>query len=160
MIVYCGFFHAVESRESALGVGQFVVAAVSDRRNLLNQKPAVRDRRYNIKLTHSRSAVRLDHGPKICYVHVLPRAINSAVECYPHTVEVTGSSPVSPTITARWNQTILPKFVVLLAVFIGFRGDGSAGWGAITSGFSKRVDGVFGRNPPGSGLSANTVHLS
>jgi len=34
-------------------VGQFVVAAASDRRNLLNQKTAVRDRRYKrIKLTH------------------------------------------------------------------------------------------------------------
>jgi hypothetical protein len=27
------------------------------------------------------------------------RAINSAVECYPHMVEVTGSNPVSPTLT-------------------------------------------------------------
>jgi hypothetical protein len=34
-------------------MGQFVVAAVSDRRNLLKQKTAVRDRRYKrIKLTH------------------------------------------------------------------------------------------------------------
>ena len=34
------------------------------------------------------------------------RAINSVGECHPHTVEVTGSSPVSPTIygalTTRW----------------------------------------------------------
>jgi len=36
---------------------QFVVAAVSDRRILLNQKTAVRDRRYKkIKLTHYRES--------------------------------------------------------------------------------------------------------
>ena len=31
------------------------------------------------------------------YFHVLPGAINSAGECHLHTVEVTGSNPVSPT---------------------------------------------------------------
>ena len=28
-------------------------------------------------------------------------AVNSAVECYPHTVEVRGSNPLPPTITAE-----------------------------------------------------------
>ena len=37
-------------------VGQFTVAALYERRNLLNQKPAVIDRRYkNAKVTHYRS---------------------------------------------------------------------------------------------------------
>src|SRR5487761_1683139 len=34
----------------------------------------------------------------------MARAINSAVECYPHTVEVTGSNPVSPTINLSDNS--------------------------------------------------------
>ncbi len=38
-------------------------------------------------------------------------AVNSAVECYPHTVEVSGSNPLPPTITAERFSTlvILPK---------------------------------------------------
>ena len=38
--------HRSKSHLSGI-VGQFAVAAVSDRRNLLNQKPPVRDRRYS-----------------------------------------------------------------------------------------------------------------
>lgn len=33
----------------------------------------------------------------ICYFITI-RAVNSAVECHPHTVEVAGSNPVPPTI--------------------------------------------------------------
>ena len=38
----------------------------------------------------------------VCHLGIL-RAINSAVECYLHKVEVTGSNPVSPTITFSVN---------------------------------------------------------
>jgi hypothetical protein len=39
-------------------VGQFAVAALYERRNLLNQKTAVRDRRYKkAEVTHYRPAV-------------------------------------------------------------------------------------------------------
>jgi hypothetical protein len=33
-----------------------------------------------------------------CKLRVVPRALNSAVECHLHTVEVAGSNPAAPTI--------------------------------------------------------------
>src|SRR5205807_9675376 len=42
------------------------------------------------------------------------------VECYPHTVEVTGSNPVSPTIVSGFTRTrsaSQPRFPVLPTVF-------------------------------------------
>ena len=42
-------------------VGQFAVAALYERRNLLNQKPAVTDRRYKkTKVTHYRGLPGLE----------------------------------------------------------------------------------------------------
>jgi hypothetical protein len=35
-----------------------------------------------------------------------PRAVNSAVECHPHTVEVTGSNPVPPTSKFQGLRTL------------------------------------------------------
>jgi len=37
--------------------------------------------------------------------------INAAVECYPHTVEVRGSSPLSPTIPLHRNAVRTPPLI-------------------------------------------------
>ena len=46
-------------------VGQFAVAALIERRNLLNQKPAVIDRRYS-KLTHYPRVMLFDTLAWLC----------------------------------------------------------------------------------------------
>lgn len=45
--------------------------------------------------------VQIDH-PRCLWLNAVPRwAINSVVECHLHTVEVSGSNPLSPTINPR-----------------------------------------------------------
>ena len=42
---------------------------------------------------------KLDALFTVCYIiRTIRRAVNSAGECHPHTVEVAGSNPVPPTI--------------------------------------------------------------
>lgn len=44
-------------------------------------------------------------------------ALNSAVECYPHTVDVTGSNPVAPTILFGFFEKSQPvDWVVIFKV--------------------------------------------
>src|SRR5438477_13163189 len=49
-----------------------------------------------------------------CIITSLPRyqwALNSAVECHPHTVEVIGSNPIAPTINQPTLQALRPLLV-------------------------------------------------
>ncbi len=48
-----------------------------------------------------------------------PRAINSAGECYLHTVEVTGSNPVSPTDKMPTRATFWWAFLLLAMLLPG-----------------------------------------
>ena len=58
-------------------------------------------------------------------------AVNSAVECYPHTVEVRGSNPLPPTITAErfppWSFylkiEVPPKLFFVIGFTAGVRGN-------------------------------------
>jgi hypothetical protein len=61
--------HPVLRKPASVSVW-FVVAAVSDRRRLIQEIPAVRDRRYS-KLRHYRKPASPDFSPRFCKGHVL-----------------------------------------------------------------------------------------
>jgi hypothetical protein len=79
----------------------------------------------------ARIRLYLDKTNGLVYLEKI-RAVNSAVECHPHTVEVTGSNPVPPTNekeSLAQNAAIMSPFGVISA----FYGDLSImGWKMIS----------------------------
>gem|GEM_PF-3800271 len=79
--------------------------------------PAGPGNETRLRIVCHRRRVRLTTAPKS--ITNSPWAINSGVECYLHTVEVTGSNPVSPipllsttcTIPFPGKTAIMPKIV-------------------------------------------------
>jgi hypothetical protein len=66
-------------------------------------------REFEIVVSNQDSLLKLTADLRICIRNkgVLPttlRALNSAVECHLHTVEVIGSNPIAPTILLKKNQ--------------------------------------------------------
>ena len=93
-------------------VVQFAVAAVSDRRNLLNPKRAVRDRRYEgIKLYHYQLLKSLDK-PFLIFNQELPAAcggigglLSTSIHFFPEkTTTSTPATTARPGMATIWTS--------------------------------------------------------